>query len=93
MGLFLYLTLMYFFSFDSWMIVIQNLLMVPQIIHNARTGINPGFEPTYILGYLGARVLMPIYERACPSNHFLLTPMLGLVISIITLFILQVNSF
>ena len=43
LGLFAYLTLTYFFSFDAWMIVLQNLILVPQIVHNARVGNNPGF--------------------------------------------------
>jgi hypothetical protein len=60
-GLFIYLTLTYFFSFDVWMIILQNLILVPQIVHNARVGVNPGFEPLYVLGYLGARFLMPLY--------------------------------
>ena len=42
-GLFLYLTFTYFFSFDVWMIILQNLILVPQIVHNVRIGINPGF--------------------------------------------------
>lgn len=42
-GLFIYLTLTYFFSFDVWMIIIQNLILLPQIIYNARIGNNPGF--------------------------------------------------
>lgn len=32
-----------------------------------------------------------MYERACPSNHFLLTPMTGLVISLALLYALQVT--
>lgn len=43
------------------MIILQNLILVPQIVHNARVGVNPGFEPLYVLGYLGARFLMPLY--------------------------------
>ena len=42
-GLFLYLTFTYFFSFDVWMIILQNLILIPQIVHNVRIGINPGF--------------------------------------------------
>ena len=42
-GLFAYLTLTYFFTYDVWMIIIQNLFILPQIVHNARVGNNPGF--------------------------------------------------
>lgn len=90
-GLFLYLTLTYFFSFDIWMIIAQNLIIIPQIIHNARVGINPGFEPLYVFGYLAARFLIPLYERACPSNHFLLTPIIGLVIALFLLYVIQIT--
>ena len=42
-GLFLYLTLTYFFTFDVWIIILQNLFMIPQIVYSARMGNNPGF--------------------------------------------------
>lgn len=74
------------------MIIAQNLIIIPQIIHNARVGINPGFEPLYVFGYLAARFLIPLYERACPSNHFLLTPIIGLVIALFLLYVIQVPS-
>ena len=60
-GLFTYLALTYFFSFDVWMIIAQNLVMLPQIVHNTRSGIKPGFEPFFVLGYLGARFFIPFY--------------------------------
>jgi hypothetical protein len=61
LALFVYLALTFFFSYDVWMIVIQNLIMFPQIIHNARIGNNPGFEPLYVFGYIGLRFLIPFY--------------------------------
>lgn len=61
MGLFGYLTLTYFFSFDGWMIVFQNLIYLPQIVHNIRRGNSPGFYASYVLGYLGLRMLIPLY--------------------------------
>ncbi len=88
--MFLYLTLSYFFYFDVWMIILQNLIMLPQIVHNVRVGNNPGFEPAYVLGYLGARILIPFYERGCPSNHFMLTPMPGVVITLFILYAVMV---
>lgn len=90
LGLFIYLTLTYFFSYDAWMILLQNLVLIPQIVHNARVGNNPGFEPLYVFGYISARFLIPLYERSCPKNHFMLTPMAGLVITLAVLYALQV---
>lgn len=72
------------------MIILQNLIMIPQIVYNARVGNNPGFEPFYVLGYMGARFLIPLYERGCPSNHFMLTPIVGLVVALFILYVLQV---
>jgi hypothetical protein len=71
------------------MIILQNLILLPQIIHNARVGNNPGFEPLYVFGYVGFRFLVPLYERGCPYNHFMLTPMIELVIIIFILYIIQ----
>ncbi len=61
LGLFAYLTLTYFFSNDTWMIVLKNLVLVPQIIHNIRLVHKPGFNIYYIVGYLGSRLLIPFY--------------------------------
>jgi transmembrane E3 ubiquitin-protein ligase len=66
LGLFAYLTLNYFFQFDAWLIFVQHLLIVPQIVHNVRKGNNPGFSWLYIFGFLGLRFLIPLYERGCP---------------------------
>lgn len=87
----MYLVLTYFCSFDAWMIIAQNLIMVPQIVYNVRIGNNPGFEPLYVLGYMCARFLVPMYERGCPSNHFMLSPMIGLVVALFILYSMQVG--
>lgn len=92
LALFIYLTLSYFFEYDEWLILIQHLFFIPQIVHNARAGNNPGFQPFYVLGYLGLRIFIPIYERSCPSNHFNLAPIPWIVITIIILYVIQVNS-
>ena len=90
-ALFIYLTLAYFFTYDEWLILLQNLIFIPQIVHNVRIGNNPGFQPYYIFGYLGLRFLIPLYERSCPSNHFLLSPITWLVITLSILYVLQVQ--
>ena len=33
---------------------------------------------------------MPFYERSCPNNHFLLTPMIGLVVTLFILYVVQI---
>ena len=65
-GLFVYLTLNYFFEYYSWLIFLQHMLIIPQIIHNIRAGNNPDFRIHYTLGYLGLRFAGILYERACP---------------------------
>ena len=90
LGLFLYLTLIYFFANDEWMIILSNMLLVPQLIHNIRMGNNPGFNPFYIFAFIGSRLLIPIYERLCPENRFNLTPNTTLVIVLLSLFVLEV---
>lgn len=88
LGLFLYLTLIYFFSNDEWMIILRNLILIPQIIHNVRLGNNPGFNLYYIFGFIGSRLLIPMYERLCPENRFSLTPNITLVVILLALYAL-----
>lgn len=90
LGLFLYLTLSYFFAYDFWLIILQNLILLPQIVRNARIGNNPGFSSFYIFGYLGTRFMIPFYERGCPANHFLLSPDPVLVSLIAVMYFTQV---
>lgn len=61
LALFTYLALTYFFYFDAWMIILQNMIMLPQIVYNVRSGNRSVFEPSYVLGYLGSRILIPFY--------------------------------
>lgn len=66
LGLFLLLSLNYYFGYEAWMIILRNLILVPQIIHNVRLGQKPLFNPHYIFGFIGSRLLIPIYEHTCP---------------------------
>lgn len=66
---------MYFFELYDWFICLTGLLMVPQIVHNARIGNNPKFISHYIFGILCPSIVYPvccytiqIYARGCPSN-------------------------
>lgn len=90
-GLFVYLLLVYFFSYDAWMVVLQSLVMLPQIVFNVRQGNNPGFEPLYVLGYMGTRILLPCYQHIFADTFFKLMPDLTLVTAIILLYFVQVH--
>lgn len=90
LGLFIYLTLTYFFADDEWMILLRNLILLPQIIHNVRLGHKPNFNFYYIFGYIGSRLLIPIYERSCPENRFKLTPDPSLVFIILSIYFLEI---
>lgn len=66
------------------MMLIRTLILLPQLIHNIRLGHKPNFAPFYIFGYVGARLLVPMYERLCPANRFHLMPDPPLVLGIFT---------
>lgn len=67
MTLFVYLTVMYFFHFETWSIILQSsLIFLPQIIKNVRKGNNPHFYKSYILGVLGLRMVLVLYYKGCP---------------------------
>ena len=72
------------------MIILSNLILLPQIIHNIRLGNNPGFNPFYIFGFIGSRLLIPLYERLCPENRFSLTPHFALAMVLVSLYGLEV---
>jgi len=90
LGLFLYLTLTYFFENEEWMMLIRTLILLPQLIHNIRLGHKPNFAPFYIFGYVGARLLVPLYERLCPANRFHLMPDPALVVGIFIAYLIEV---
>lgn len=89
-GLFMYLTLVYFFNNEEWMILLKSLILLPQIIHNIRLGQKPLFNVYYVFGYIGSRLLLPLYERICPENRFHLTPNPTLALTLISLYIFLV---
>lgn len=90
--MFVYMFASYFFYFSGWYILIQALFILPQIIRNIRIGNNSIFPPLYIFGYLGLRIVLPIYNRLCPQNRFHLVPMVGIAIGVCILYIVQVNK-
>jgi transmembrane E3 ubiquitin-protein ligase len=90
LGLFAFLSLNYFFGFEAWMILLRNLILIPQIIHNVRLGHKPLFNPFYVFGFIGSRLLIPIYERTCPENRFKLAPNSTLVFVLVTVFVCEV---
>jgi transmembrane E3 ubiquitin-protein ligase len=61
LGLFLYLTLTYFFANEEWMILLRTLVLLPQVVHNVRLGHKPNFVSFYLFGFIGSRLLIPLY--------------------------------
>jgi hypothetical protein len=88
LGLFGFLTLNYFFAYEEWMLILRNLILLPQIIHNVRLGQKPIFNPYYIFGFMGSRFLIPFYERSCSENRFKLTPNTTLVFVLLSIYVL-----
>lgn len=84
------MALNYFFPNEVWMVIIRSVFLIPQIIFNALMGNNPGFNPFYILGYVGIRILIPLYTYSCPENRFLISPNITLVVIILSIFVFEV---
>lgn len=72
------------------MILLRTLILFPQVIHNVRLGHKPNFTPFYLFGFVGARLLLPLYERGCPANRFHLTPNTSLVLAIFAAYVIEV---
>lgn len=72
------------------MIILRNLVLLPQIIHNIRLGQKPTFNPYYIFGFMGSRLLIPIYERACSENRFRLAPNMTLVFVLLSIYAMEI---
>ena len=67
LALFAYVALMYFFYYEMWIMFLQPfLLYVPQIVKNVRNGNRPYFYTSYIIGLLGMKIALPLYNRGCP---------------------------
>ena len=60
-SLFGYLFISFFFSNDSWCILLSYSLLIPQIIHNIRLGMKPSFEVKFLIGFVGIKILQPLY--------------------------------
>jgi hypothetical protein len=56
---------MYFFPFDTWSLLLPSFIIIPQIVHNALQGNRVKIRPEYIFGYLGLRLLLPLYYNGC----------------------------
>jgi hypothetical protein len=71
------------------MVLLRNLVLLPQIVHNVCQGQRPHFNPYYIFGFIGSRMLVPIYEYSCPENRFKLAPSNTLVFALLAVFACQ----
>ncbi len=68
------------------MVLLRNLVLLPQILHNIQQGQRPIFNPYYVFGFIGSRLLIPVYEYSCPENRFKLAPNNTLVFILVTVF-------
>lgn len=55
----------------------QSAVILPQIYANMKHSKKDRLALGYYIGYLGARALLPLYYRGCPSNIFKLQPSFG----------------
>jgi hypothetical protein len=81
----------YFVSCFEWYIILTHSLLLPQIIKNIYNGHKITFNSYYIFGFVGIRILMPIYERLCPDNLFALMPNYTLVMTILIILVVEVG--
>jgi hypothetical protein len=72
------------------MVILRSVFLIPQIIYNALLGNNPGFNLFYILGYVGIRTMIPLYNYTCPANRFLISPNMTLAVTIVSILIFEV---
>ncbi len=90
LGLFLFLTLNFFFADEELMIIASHFFLLPQIAHNIRLGQKPNFSFYYLFGYIGSRYMFLIYERGCPENRFKLSPHPTLLVLVLFAYLVQV---
>ena len=79
-----------FFINEEWFIIIvYSTLLLPQLVRNVRIGHFPNFDGWYIFGYVGMRLLIPVYQRLCPENRFSLAPNLTVVVVLLGIYSFQ----
>lgn len=70
---FLYLWVMLTCYTEAWFQVLNSLILLPQIIHNAYRGIKPGFSSGYYL-VIFSNQLYVFYYRGIPHNLLRISP-------------------
>lgn len=68
----------------------RSLLLLPQIIFNATDKQKVDINFNYIFGYVGTRILFPLYDRGYIDNVFRFTPDSKVVTIIVSIFTLEV---
>ena len=66
-----YQVLLTFFITNLFFMLIPVLSSYVQIAYNVYKGNNPGFNPAYVIGLLGSRLIMSFYYSGCPENVFM----------------------
>jgi hypothetical protein len=70
---FIYLWALFNYSMKSWFQIVNSLVLLPQIIHNAYQGVKPVKNVSYFL-VLMANQLYILYYRGVPHNTMRISP-------------------
>lgn len=89
----IYLYFMWRYFIDVHLVLLNSLVLVPQIIHHIQSAEPPGFNKSFLILFSSSKYLIFMYLRGCPNNilqirPFFLIPFIGLSIIIASLFIL-----
>jgi hypothetical protein len=88
-----YIYFMWKYFIDIDLVVINSLLLVPQIVHHISSSDPPYFETDFLVSFTSIKYVIFIYLRGCPSNileirSYQVLPYVGLGIILLSLIIL-----
>ena len=72
-----YIIIMYLEPYAMETILIQSVMILPQIYSNLKYPKKSRLLTGYYVGYLSSRCLLPLYIRGCPTNIFKMEPSFG----------------
>jgi hypothetical protein len=85
-------TLVLCYTFRRYMRVVTIILhgyWIPQIVQSAKTDQKPPLLASYIIGMSVARLVLPLYMFACPSNLLKVAPSLGICVGLVLFIVTQ----
>jgi hypothetical protein len=83
-----YLWTFFVFYWQGWFQIVNSLILLPQIIHNAYQGIKPGFNMGYYTVILSNQLYM-LYYRGIPHNTTGISPSFGICMGILLSILFQ----